>query len=82
MANNNSDFKQTLWKSAEKLRNQMDAAEYKHIVLGLIFLKYISDSFTKQKEKIKEMVTDPKSDFFINEDLSHINEKDIEDRDY
>ena len=82
MSKNNTDFKQTLWKSAEKLRNQMDAAEYKHIVLGLIFLKYISDSFTKQKEKIKETVTDPKSDFFINEDLSHINEKDIEDRDY
>ena len=36
------DFKETLWKSADKLRNQMDAAEYKHIVLGLIFLKYIS----------------------------------------
>ena len=60
---NKSDFKETLWKSADKLRNQMDAAEYKHIVLGLIFLKYISDSFAEQKEKIKEMVTDPKSDF-------------------
>ena len=50
-----SNFKETLWKSADKLRNQMDAAEYKHIVLGLIFLKYISDSFVEQKEKIKEM---------------------------
>ena len=39
---NDVDFKATLWKSADKLRNQMDAAEYKHIVLGLIFLKYIS----------------------------------------
>jgi type I restriction enzyme M protein len=45
----------------------MDAAEYKHIVLGLIFLKYISDSFTEQKERIKALVTDPKSDFFISE---------------
>ncbi len=82
MAKDNSDFKQTLWKSAEKLRDQMDAAEYKHIVLGLIFLKYISDSFVGHKEKIKEMVTDPKSDFFISEDLNDINEKDLEDRDY
>jgi type I restriction-modification system DNA methylase subunit len=65
----NTDFKQTLWKTADSLRAQMDAAEYKHIVLGLIFLKYISDSFAEQKEKIKEMVTDPKSDFFISEDL-------------
>lgn len=42
-----ADFTQTLWKAADKLRAQMDAAEYKHIVLGLIFLKYISDTFVK-----------------------------------
>ena len=77
MSKNNADFKQTLWKTADSLRAQMDAAEYKHIVLGLIFLKYISDSFTEQKEKIKEMVTNPDSDFFISENLSDINEKDI-----
>ncbi len=82
MSKNNSDFKQTLWKTADSLRAQMDAAEYKHIVLGLIFLKYISDSFTEQKEKIKEMVTNPDSDFFISENLSDINEQDLEDRDY
>jgi type I restriction enzyme M protein len=75
------DFKETLWKSADKLRNQMDAAEYKHIVLGLIFLKYISDTFDLQKNKIKEMVSDPKSDLFISED-SKIYEKELEDRDY
>ena len=34
-----------LWKAADKLRKNIDAAEYKHIVLGLIFLQYISDSF-------------------------------------
>jgi len=75
------DFKETLWKSADKLRNQMDAAEYKHIVLGLIFLKYISDTFDIQKNKIKEMVSDPKSDFFISEDPK-VYEKELEDRDY
>ena len=79
---NNKDFKSTLWKTADKLRDQMDAAEYKHIVLGLVFLKYISDSFLEQRERIKKMVTDPNSDFFISEDLSDINEKDLEDRDY
>ena len=35
----------TLWKAADKLRKNIDAAEYKHVVLGLIFLKYISDAF-------------------------------------
>ena len=39
------DIKKTLWATADKLRANMDAAEYKHIVLGLIFVKYISDTF-------------------------------------
>ena len=77
----NVDFKETLWKAADKLRNQMDAAEYKHIVLGLIFLKYISDTFDTQKNKIKEMVSDQKSDLFISEDPK-VYEKELEDRDY
>ena len=37
------DIKKTLWATADKLRANMDAAEYKHLVLGLIFVKYISD---------------------------------------
>ena len=75
------DIKVTLWKSADKLRAQMDAAEYKHIVLGLIFLKYISDSFTAQQEKIRDMVSDPNSDFFISEDPTEY-ESELEERDY
>jgi len=43
-----------LWKSADKLRKNMDAAEYKHIVMGLIFLKYISDAFEELYQKLKE----------------------------
>lgn len=45
---------QVLWASADKLRKNMDAAEYKHIVLGLIFLKYISDNFNELYIKLKE----------------------------
>lgn len=41
-----------LWKSADKLRKNIDAAEYKHIVLGLIFLRYISDSFMQKYEEL------------------------------
>jgi len=47
-------IEQALWSSADKLRKNMDAAEYKHIVLGLIFLKYISDSFYELYNKLKE----------------------------
>ena len=43
-----------LWKAADKLRKNIDAAEYKHIVLGLIFLKYISDAFDELYEKLKQ----------------------------
>ena len=43
-------LEKTLWATADKLRNNMDAAEYKHIVLGLIFLKYISDVFEKVRQ--------------------------------
>ncbi|HHF5446691.1 TPA: type I restriction-modification system subunit M N-terminal domain-containing protein [Haemophilus influenzae] len=46
-----NELDEKLWASADKLRQQLDAANYKHIVLGLIFLKYISDSFTHQQEK-------------------------------
>jgi len=46
-------FEAKLWQAADKMRNNMDAAEYKHVVLGLIFLKYISDAF---EEKYTELV--------------------------
>jgi type I restriction enzyme M protein len=48
------DLEKTLWATADKLRNNMDAAEYKHVVLGLIFLKYISDSFEELYQKLKK----------------------------
>jgi len=51
--NNNTTLEQSLWATADKLRNNMDAAEYKHVVLGLIFLKYISDAFTQRYERLK-----------------------------
>lgn len=58
----NLGFEQKLWQTADKLRNNMDAAEYKHVVLGLIFLKYISDVFIEVYEGLKsdpEGLSDP-----------------------
>ncbi len=45
-------FEATLWAAADKLRNNLDAAEYKHVVLGLIFLKYISDAFDEKYQRL------------------------------
>lgn len=55
----NLGFEDKLWKAADKLRSNMDAAEYKHVVLGLLFLKYISDAFSEVYEQLKK---DPTSD--------------------
>ncbi len=50
----NLGFEDKLWNAADKLRGTMDAAEYKHVVLGLIFLKYISDSFLEKFNELKK----------------------------
>ncbi len=50
----NLGFEQKMWQAADKLRGHMDAADYKHVVLGLIFLKYISDAFQERYEKLKK----------------------------
>lgn len=56
----NLGFEQKLWAAADKLRGHMDASEYKHVVLGLIFLKYISDAFEERHaELLKEKHADP-----------------------
>ena len=43
-----ADMKEILWKAADKLRGSIDAADYKHFVLGLVFLKYVTDSFDER----------------------------------
>lgn len=50
----NVGFEEKLWQAADKLRSNMDAAEYKHVVLGLIFLKYVSDSFEEKYQALLE----------------------------
>lgn len=58
------DFETPLWAAADKLRGNMDAAEYKHVALGLIFLKYISDRF---EERRNEALVDPENAFLADE---------------
>lgn len=52
------DFERDLWSAADKLRGNIDPSEYKYIVLGLIFLKYVSDAFYQQREKLKKWMSD------------------------
>jgi type I restriction enzyme M protein len=64
-----TEFKKLLWDSANKLRGAMSAAEYKFPVLGLVFLKYVSDIFEAQREVIRVRLADPDSDLFMPEDM-------------
>jgi type I restriction enzyme M protein len=63
-ANSTGRIEPILWQAADKLRGNLDAAEYKHVVLGIIFLKYVSDAFEERHRFLAEMVADPKSDYF------------------
>lgn len=83
MANNKNSTDQSLekklWSAADKLRKNMDAAEYKHIVLGLIFLKYISDAFEEKHFQLKAVFENPRSDWYIKEPTARyeaLNDKD------
>jgi type I restriction enzyme M protein len=58
-------FEQKLWESADLLRSNMDPAEYKHVVLGLLFLKYISDAFDARRDELASLVRDPGSEYHV-----------------
>jgi type I restriction enzyme M protein len=76
------DIKKTLWATADKLRANMDAAEYKHIVLGLIFVKYISDTFQSHRAELLVKFADATDPFYLdNADAALVAEQ-LEERDY
>ena len=76
------DIKKTLWATADKLRANMDAAEYKHLVLGLIFVKYISDTFAARRAELITRLTDPDDEYFYGDADPADIEAELEDRDY
>lgn len=76
------DIKKTLWAAADKLRANMGAAEYKRLVLGLIFVKYISDTFAARRAELTARLTNPDDEYFYGDaDPADIAAK-LEDRDY
>ena len=59
-------LEQTLWDAADKLRGNLEASEYKHVVLGLVFLKYVSDAFTERRKFLEAATADPKnSEYYV-----------------
>ena len=91
--NTGNDFLKSLdkklWTAADKLRVNLDAAVYKHAVLGLIFLKYVSDSFELRQQEVEAQLRDPKhdyhldpSDFGTDEEYAQEIQQELEVRDY
>lgn len=76
------DIKKTLWATADKLRVNLDAAEYKHLVLGLIFVKYISDTFLAKQIELKQRLRDPKDEYYFGDTSDDELAKELEVRDY
>jgi type I restriction enzyme M protein len=76
----NLGFEETLWQAADKMRGHMDPSEYKHVVLGLIFLKYISDAFEERHKWLIAETANPKNqEFFVAEKQARY--RTVEDRD-
>ena len=76
------DIEKKLWLAADKLRVNMDAAEYKHVVLGLIFLKYISDSFEEFRRQLRDQFSDPNHEYYCKGSSKKDIERELECRDY
>ena len=60
-----NDLDKKLWTSADKLRSTLDASQYKHTVLGLIFLKYVSDSFDIRRRELTDQFKNPDHEYFL-----------------
>ncbi len=74
------NFEAQLWAAADKMRAHMDASGYKHVCLGLIFLKYISDAFEKKREQLLFGISDPKSEWFIKDEPQSAEAAEIRER--
>lgn len=77
------DLENKLWKTADTLRSNISAAEYKHVVLGLVFVKYVSDSFETRRVELKTAFANSEHEYFLGDDADDefINEE-LENRDY
>lgn len=74
-------FEKELWAAADRLRGSIDSSEYKHVVLGLLFLKYVSDSFYHRRDELQHLTSDPKNkEYYIPDEKSRSSV--IENKDY
>ena len=73
------EFENQLWKAADKLRKKVEVHQYKYIVLGFIFLRYLTYAFYERREELKKLFADEESEYYIDEELR---DTALEDEDY
>src|SRR5687768_15001192 len=76
------ELDKTLWTAANKLLPMLDAAVYKHVVLGLIFLKYVSDAFKERRAELEAAFRDVNHDYYLGENAGDVIAEELEARDY
>lgn len=77
-----NDLDRQLWNAADRLRSNVNPSDYMHVVLGLVFLKYISDAFKERRTELEIAFKDPTNDYFLGEDGRDLIEQELEARDY
>ena len=77
-----NDLDKRLWDAADRLRSNVNPSDYMHVVLGLVFLKYISDAFKERRVELEAAFNDPANDYYLGDDAGELIERELEARDY
>lgn len=81
-----NDLDKRLWSAADRLRANVNPSDYMHVVLGLVFLKYVSDAFKERRNELQEAFHDPANDYYLGDESGKVDaemiEQELEARDY
>ena len=81
-----NDLDKRLWSAADRLRANVNPGDYMHVVLGLVFLKYVSDAFKERRNELQEAFHDPANDYYLGDESGKVDaemiEQELEARDY
>ncbi len=77
-----NDLDKRLWDAADRLRSNVNPGDYMHVVLGLVFLKYVSDAFKERRAELEAAFRNPADDYYLGDDAGELIEQELEARDY
>ena len=77
-----NDLDKRLWNAADRLRSNVNPGDYMHVVLGLVFLKYVSDAFKERRTELQAAFINPEHDYYLGEDAAEMIRQELEARGY